>query len=96
MGLEIITKEEYVLSSKEFQIEKKRKIIKNHSTNNRVSFVLDYASGELKRYKGTFVAYKEGILCGQSEDRELLYREVVFNLCEPDVKIFDLTKKLPS
>jgi hypothetical protein len=54
--------------------------------------VCDLQTGELNRYRGTYVAYKEGILCGQSKDGELLHKEAIFNLCSPNLEIYNVPK----
>lgn len=90
MRLHIISRIEYVLSSKEFKIEKEKKKFreKDFSSNNQISFSSDLAQGELDRYSGTYVAYKDGILCGQSNDEITLKNEVNYTLCIPNVDIF--------
>ena len=93
MRLQVITREEYVLSTEEFSRELREKFKKpNFNSDNRVNFLWDFGTGELNRYRGTYVVYKEGILCGQSKDKELLYRDAVFNLCSPDIDLYPVPK----
>ena len=84
MRLQTIKLEEYVLCYEEFSIEKLQK----GKSDNKNSFERDFLNGGLNRYKGTYVSYKDGILCGQSSDEELLRRNVYFFLCTPNVDIF--------
>lgn len=87
MRLKIIKKEEYVLDSKEFLFEKSRKE-QLENTNNDLSFRRDMEKGALERYAGTFVAYKEGVLCGQSKNEEILRENINFVLCTPNVSLY--------
>jgi len=87
MILKLIKKEEYVLDSKEFQYEKSKKE-QLENTNNDLSFRRDLEKGNLERYMGTFVAYKDGVLCGQSENEEILRDHVNFVLCTPNVSLY--------
>ena len=90
MKLQIIEKEEYVLSLREFKHEKKSKETKDKDNNK--AFMSDLEAGVLNRYSGGHVAYKDGILCGHSKDAELLRREVNFHLCCPNVNFYKVIK----
>ena len=91
MRLQILKREEYVLDYNEFLIEKREKSRKDAILDNRLNFISDFEAGKLNRYVGTYVAYKDGVLCGQSKDEELLHREAGFNLCIP-IDIFNVPK----
>lgn len=91
MRLKIIKKEEYVLDFKEFLFEKSRKD-ESADANNDLSFRRDLEKGDLGRYAGTFVAYKEGVLCGQSKDEETLRENINFVLCTPNISLYKVEK----
>ncbi len=93
MGLQIIVLREYVLSLEEFRIKSSERRRLNQEPNNKKTFERDLESGILNRYIRTYVAYKEGILCGQSCDEDLLKREVHYHLCVPNVDIFKVEKE---
>lgn len=42
--------------------------------DNTEYFGKDLESGRLNAFRGSFVAYQKGVLCGQSKDRDLLFR----------------------
>jgi hypothetical protein len=65
---------EYVLSPEEIS-KYDRFGLSDFGENNFLNFKRDLLIHNLNFYKGTFVAYNKGILCGQSENRELLYQE---------------------
>ena len=94
MRLKILEREEYVLSPKEFLLEKeireKRQVCQ---TDNYACFQEDLASGRLDRYRGTNVAYKDGVLCGQSKDGSILRRDAGYVLCVNNVFVFEVPKK---
>ena len=87
MRLKILEREEYVLSPKEFLLEKEIRE-KRHAC-----FQEDLASGRLDRYRGTNVAYKDGVLCGQSKDGSILRRDAGYVLCVNNVFVFEVPKK---
>lgn len=94
MRLKTIYLEEYVLEYKEFIMEKiLRQKENSNSITNESSFKEDLAKNRLDRYKETFVAYKEGVFCGQSCDEEILRKNVYYTLCTPNVDIFKVPKK---
>ena len=43
--------------------------------DNPTFFKIDFRNGALNQYVGTYVAYHKGILAGQSEDGEALFRK---------------------
>jgi len=59
----------YYLTHEEFRVQRELSI---RGTNNRENFEKDLKSGELERYIGDFVAYKDGIRCGHHSDRKTL------------------------
>ncbi len=94
MRLNTIKLEEYVLSFDEFKIERSRKESLNQlNLDNEASFKKELESGRLDRYQGTYVAYKDGILCGQSVEEEILKENVNFMLCTPNIRIFYIQQK---
>ena len=93
MRLQIISREEYVLSSKDFKDERAKKEREGISNNNEANFLIDLSKGDLNRYKDSFVAYKEGVRCGQSEDRNSLLETASFELFTPNLSIFKVPKR---
>ncbi len=89
-----IIEEEYVLSSHEYKIRRFFRVKEKKSLDNKSSFLEDLHNKKLDRYVNpavyieTFVLYKDGILCGQSKDREVLENEGKFALCEPNLAIY--------
>ncbi|MDO8509175.1 MAG: hypothetical protein Q7S27_05835 [Nanoarchaeota archaeon] len=89
MILKVIKKVEYVLDPKEFH-EEKSKVQRrgDYIEDNSKSFIRDLELGHLDRYNRSFVAYKEGILCGHSRDEATLRDHVNFVLCTPNVSLY--------
>lgn len=90
MRLQTIVKEEFVLDYREFLIEKRRN---GRVIDNKTSFENDVKSGLLDRYQETYVAYKKGILCGQSKDEKVLRKNVDFMLYNNNIDLFYVPKK---
>ncbi|UCD03887.1 MAG: hypothetical protein JSW73_05095 [Candidatus Woesearchaeota archaeon] len=81
---------EFLLTPKGLSKEENRGLIKKH---NAYWFVNDLFDKKLVGYEGTFVAYQKGILCGQSEDGKLLYKEAKFFYDDnPNISVFKVPK----
>ncbi len=66
MELNIFTGFEYLLSHEQLARESLRR--PKLTTNNQNNFRRDYTDGRINQYHNSFVAYQQGILCGQSKD----------------------------
>jgi len=90
--LQIIIHEEYVLEKKDFEIEKSEREKEGIGTDNKMNFFIDLLNGHLTRYRGTYVAYKDGVLCGQSRDRDKLLENAVYEFCGLKLSLFKVPK----
>ncbi len=70
--LQIITLEEYILTPGEDAKRPPRGI---SNADNITVFLADLVHNKLDRYKGTYVAYNEGNLIGQSEEAKKLWQK---------------------
>jgi hypothetical protein len=70
--LSIIALNEYILNHGELA---KQPNCGDNASSNLPAFIRDLSDNRLERYKGTFVLYWKGILCGQSEHPDLLYKQ---------------------
>jgi len=70
--IQIIGFNEYILSHRELARQNSKG---EFESDNILLFECDYKSGALNLYKGTFVLYHKGVLCGQSKDGELLIKK---------------------
>ncbi len=66
--LNIISLSEFLYSHGELAAHDDRA---NSTEGNAACFINDLLTGTLERYRGTYVAYQKGILCGQSSKRSL-------------------------
>ena len=71
LKLNVLTLCEFVLSKDDYAARPPRGRDGCASQTTR-AFIDDFRAGVLNRYRGTFVAYKKGILIGQSSDQKLL------------------------
>ncbi|UCD03781.1 MAG: hypothetical protein JSW73_04550 [Candidatus Woesearchaeota archaeon] len=69
--LKRITHKEFLLSHEELAKQKGG----NSKTDNTIFFIAEFNKGDLDRYRGTFVAYQKGVLCGQSKYGIVLYNQ---------------------
>ena len=93
MRLQIISHEEYILSSKDFEIEKRKRKKDGMNNDNGANFLIDLSNGHLARYLSTYVAYTEGILCGQCRDRDILLENATYELCTSNISILKIPKR---
>ncbi len=90
--LQVIIHEEYILSNKDFKIEKCKREKEGIGTDNKMNFFIDLSIGNLARHQGTFVAYKDGVLCGQSRDRDKLLENASYEFFTPNLSLFKVPK----
>ena len=72
MTLNIFTGREYLLSHE--QLARQSNSIVN-ALDNPTAFRSDFDKGQLNVYRQSFVAYQQGVLCGQSKNAELLFNK---------------------
>jgi len=82
--LQKIFREEYVLSYKDLKMERR---VNGKERTDEEGFIADTKNLRLRRYKDSYVAYKRGLLCGQSLDKDVLLEDAVEEHCLP-VSIF--------
>lgn len=90
--LQIIVHEEYILEKKDFEIEKRKREGEGMDKDNKRSFLIDLSNGHLARYTGTYLAYKDGVLCGQSRDRDKLLENANYEFCQSNLSVFKVPK----
>jgi len=86
--------EEYLLDKEIVAIWIDDKKKENRSTDNRESFLDDLKSGTIPVFfRGKFVAYRDGVICGQSRNGWELYQkaEEHYGKANP-VKVFKVPK----
>lgn len=89
MGIEKITNanREFLFSHEELSRHKR-----NDWVSNQPYFQMDYRQGKLDEYKGTFVAYHKGVMCGQSADGQKLYSEAEQYYGKSNLAVFRVPK----
>jgi hypothetical protein len=71
-GIRVLDLTEYILSHAELAAQSERD---ESGNSNTLWFFEDLKSGALNRYKGTYVAYHKGTLCGQSSEKDSLFKQ---------------------
>ena len=61
-------------------------------SSNAPCFKEDYEQGKLNRYRGTYVAYHKGVLCGQSKEGDLLYKAATNYYGRSNLVVFEVPK----
>jgi len=88
--LKVISLREYVLSPEDFKDEKILRAKQNRHLDNESAFQEDLKINRLARYHGTYVCYKDGILCGQSKNGDQLRKEVGFELNTCNLSVYEV------
>ena len=79
--LKVISLRNYVLSQEDFEDEKLLRAKQDGHLDNDSAFQEDLKINRLARYERSYVGYKDGILCGQSdEDKDLLRKDIGLEL----------------
>ena len=71
----------------------KQKIRAEELSDVKSFFKMDYRNGTLESYKGTFVLYWKGILCGQSANAERLLKKAQNYYGRSNLLLFEVPKK---
>ena len=83
--IQVVDLRDYILSHEELA----RQPIRGRGVlGNDVFFEMDARAGVLDRYKGSFVLYHKGVMCGQSNDGEVLFEEAGNYYGKSDLSVF--------
>ena len=76
---------DYLLGKEEFTRSNSNS---RDSITNKDAFLDDFRDGRLKRYAGENVVYCDGIRCGHSTNRALLYKEAIKEYNDTNIAVF--------
>ncbi len=91
--LEQIAGEIKVVELKEFLFSPNQVHPSRFNGENSIAFIDDLESEKLRSYKGSFVAYRSGAFCGQSNNKNNLYIAAVKLYGVDDVAVFEVPKE---
>jgi hypothetical protein len=85
--IQVIELSEYILSHEALTHQKNRG---DSASANSISFKLDFMEGLLDHYKGTSVVYHKGVLCGQSANKNKLFKKATVYYGFSNLAVFDV------